>query len=173
MASSESRRDARRIQSNLEKLTAWAGSRREPMSVSNLTTIKEQLSTDLERLASRSEILERTPVLLTVEMTSSDTKIVTIDMRDGTTRSFETLVDYLETPLVDYRIADAQAAVEEATVFVNEAQARERAALQRADEIVAENTELRNRLSAATVVIDQALPVITAYLERREEEAEV
>ncbi len=58
-------------------------------------------------------------------------------------------------------------------MFVNEAQARERAALQRADEIVAENTELRNRLSAATVVIDQALPVITAYLERREEEAEV
>lgn len=166
MAISESRRDFRRIQSNLEKLAAWAGTRREPMSVTNLTAIREQLATDLERLTSRSEILEKTPVLLSVE-----DKTVTIDMRDGTTRSFETLVDYLETPPVDYRIADARAAVEEQRVFVEEAHARERDALQRADEAKAESVELRERLAEATRVIDQALPVIMAYLERREEEA--
>lgn len=168
MASSESRRDARRIQSNLDKLIAWASVRREPMPQATLKVIKESLATDFERLVHRSEILEQTPMLVSVEHGENGAKTVTIDMRDGTTRSFQTLVDFLSTPPVDYRIADALATAEEAQRVAVEAELREAAAQERVERLEAQLEKSEEERIEAERVIDQALPVITSYLERRE-----
>ena len=97
MLVTDAQRDSRKAWTYLERLFDWAGTRSKPMPVSDLVIIRDQVTEALGRLVDRADALERAPMLREVLAEDDGTKTVVIDMRDGTTRRFQTRVDWLDT----------------------------------------------------------------------------
>ena len=92
----DAQRDSRKAWTYLERLFDWAGTRSKPMPTSDLVIIRDQVTEALGRLVDRADVLERAPMLREVLTEDDGTKTVVIDMRDGTTRRFQTRVDWLD-----------------------------------------------------------------------------
>ena len=99
----DAQRDSRKVWTYLERLFDWAGTRSKPMPASDLATIRDQVSEGLGRLVDRADALERAQMLREVLTDDDGTKTVVVDMRDGSTRKFQTRVDWLDT---SYLLAD-------------------------------------------------------------------
>lgn len=67
------------------------------MPASDLAAIRDEVTGGLERLVNRADELERAPMLREVITDADGTKTVVIDMRDGSTRKFQTRVDWFDT----------------------------------------------------------------------------
>jgi len=92
-------RDYRRVRTNLERLFDWAGTRNKPMSESNLLSLRSQVTSDLDRIVDRGARLERAPSLISVSTDAEGIRTVVMDMKDGTTRSFQTRVDWIDSAI--------------------------------------------------------------------------
>lgn len=92
----DAQRDSRKAWTYLERLFDWAGTRSKPMPASDLVIIRDQVTEALGRLVDRADALERAPMLREVLAEDDGTKTVVIDMRNGTTRRFQTRVDWLD-----------------------------------------------------------------------------
>jgi len=95
MSTTDAQRDSRKVWTYLERLFDWAGTRSKPMSPTDLDDIRGQVTEGFERLVERADELERVPLLREVVEEDDGTKTVVIDMRDGTTKMFQTRVDWL------------------------------------------------------------------------------
>lgn len=93
---SDAQRDSQKVWSYLDRLFDWAGNRSKPMPASDLDDIRSQVTEALTRLAKRADELERAPLLRSVEIAPDGTRTITFDMRDGTTRKFQTRVDWFD-----------------------------------------------------------------------------
>jgi hypothetical protein len=67
------------------------------MPPGDLVIIRDRVTGGFERLVNRVDALERVPILLEVLEEGDGNKTVVIDMRDGTTRRFQTRIDWLDT----------------------------------------------------------------------------
>jgi hypothetical protein len=110
-------RDVRRVWEQLERLFDWAGTRNTPMAPANLAILREQVTTELTHIIERADALEQVPLLREVKLEDDGMRSVTIDMRDGKTRTFQTRVDWFDTApgipeSVEALIAQAQAEAE-------------------------------------------------------------
>lgn len=92
----DAQRDAQKVWTYLERLFDWAGTRSKPMPPSDLDVIREQVTENLDRIVDRADELERAPMLREVIEDHDGTKTVVIDMRDGSTRKFQTRVDWFD-----------------------------------------------------------------------------
>lgn len=123
-------RDIRRVWEQLERLFDWAGTRSTPMAPANLSALRETVTAELDRIIERAEALEQVPLLREVTVDEKDgMRTVVIDMRDGTTRTFQTRVDFFdrapEMPETsEALIAQAQAEAEEQRAIAAAATAR-------------------------------------------------
>lgn len=110
MSETNAQRELGRIRVALEKVYAWAGTKSSPMPEVDLKTIKEQIGGELDRLVARSDMLELAPLLREVTVNPKDgIRTVTFDMRDGTTRSFQTMVDWFDSaPVAEQEFDQAE-----------------------------------------------------------------
>lgn len=92
----DAQRDSQKAWTYLERLFDWAGTRSKPMPPSDLDVIREQVTENLDRIVRRADALERAPMLLEVIAEPDGTKTVVIDTRDGSTRKFQTRVDWFD-----------------------------------------------------------------------------
>lgn len=98
---SDAQRDSQRVWSYLDRLFDWAGNRNKPMPPSDLLEIRSQVTDSLNRLSKRADDLEKAPLLRLVEIDPEGMRTVTFDMRDGTTRKFQTRADWFdESPTI-------------------------------------------------------------------------
>lgn len=89
----EVEQDARKVRLHIEKLYDWAGTKSSLMPESDLAFIRGEITTGLDRLIDRSLMLENTPMLRSMDKNlTTHVNTVVLDMRDGTTATFETLV---------------------------------------------------------------------------------
>lgn len=93
---SDAQRDSQRAWAYLDRLFDWAGNRSKPMPVSDLAEIRTHVIESLDRLVDRADDLERAPLLKSVEVASDGMRTVSIDMRDGTRRKFQTRADWFD-----------------------------------------------------------------------------
>lgn len=123
-------KDIRKIWEQLERLFDWAGTRSTPMAPANLASLREQVTIELNRVIERADALEQIPLLLEVEIDEKDgMRNVVIDMRDGTTRTFQTRVDWFDRApgmpeSAEALIAEAQAIAEEQRAIASREAAR-------------------------------------------------
>jgi hypothetical protein len=126
MTGSEARRDASAIQTNLERLLNWAGSRYTPMEKVQLDAIRRDVEENLRRLASKAATMETTPLLLAVTQDGEGVRTVVIDMRDGTTRTFQTMVDFLDAAVGDHELEASRTQLREQQLETDRAERRAR-----------------------------------------------
>lgn len=147
-------RNPRRIWEQLDRLFDWAGTRNTPMAPANLAALRESVTEELNRVIERAEALEKVPLLQEVSVEKNGLRTVVIDMRDGTTRTFETRVDYFDQApgmpeTAEALIAEAQAAAEEQKAIA----AREAA---RAESSVVDTEEFQRKIRDATLRAERA-----------------
>ena len=116
----DAQRDSQKAWTYLERLFDWAGTRSKPMPPSDLDVIREQVTGSLDRLVKRADALERAPMLREVIEDHEGTKTVVIDMRDGSTRKFQTRVDWFDSSprLSDPISPEARDRIEEQTAII-------------------------------------------------------
>lgn len=158
MSETNAQRELARVRVALEKLYAWTGTKSSPMPESDLRVIKEQIGGELDRLVARSDMLELAPLLREVTTNPKDgIRTVTFDMRDGTSRSFQTMVDWLDSAPVAEQEFDQRELME----------AREFAESQR--ELIFIATERAAvALQQAAEAEERAVKAETAFAEERE-----
>lgn len=184
----DAQRDSQKAWTYLERLFDWAGTRSKPMPPSDLDVIREQVTGSLDRLVKRADALERAPLLREVIKDEDGTKTVVIDMRDGSTRKFQTRVDWFDSSPrlsdpISPELLEARDRIEEQTaIIIHSGEVREtlegrigqlEQSLARAEE---ELGEARYALSGADereAILDLALAAaeekIQPLLEEREE----
>lgn len=148
------RRDIKRIWEQLERLFDWAGTRSTPMAPANLAALRETVTEELNRVIDRAESLEQVPLLREVEIKEDGMRSVVIDMRDGTTRTFQTRVDWLDTApglpeTAEALIAEAQAEAEMQRMIANQEAAKAKSS-------VVDAAGYEQRIQEATIRGDHA-----------------
>lgn len=164
--STNSEKDVAKIGQSLEKLLNAASS---TMPASDLEHLRNQIVGDLEGLSDRVGELEKVPMLREVSRSATDddhVRTVVLDMRDGSTRTFQTEVDWLDAaPILNGSgskdLAKAEAARDRAKESLREA----RKTIRELEKVVAgaaaspEMVALQKQLSEAQGEVAHYLPL--------------